>query len=112
MNASSESGLCATVISRTGEDTVPIRFRNPVLQDLAPKIFVLRYPLHQHHTWLRGTRAKSPTRRSPTIFNPIDWPSRRLPAVPASGDPSSHQHLNHFRKNKPIETELESERDG
>src|SRR5260370_24161102 len=30
MNASSESGLCATEISRTGADTVLIRFLNPV----------------------------------------------------------------------------------
>src|SRR5271154_4728362 len=105
MNASSESGLCATVISRTGEDTVLIRFR---------KSCSINFGAETNKTLARSL-SKSSRRDAASRVSHLsvkrEGPSLRggfLP--PATSDCRSHQDLNDFRKNKPVKTIFDGKR--
>ena len=45
-------------------------------------------------------------------FSVVRSKPRRSPLVPAGGDSSSHQHLDDFRKNEPVESIPDRQRDG
>src|SRR6266446_2829539 len=95
MNASSESGLCATEISRTGADTVLIRFLNPVLStSLLENI--------RRNAACRRLLPRGKTGPAPSLHGSL--------LVPAGGDGGSHQHLDNFRKNEPVESVAERQR--
>src|SRR5260370_32083803 len=109
MNASSESGLCATEISRTGEDTVLIRFLNPVSISFSAKqtrlapFKTLEEPLiSRRDAACRVSRHENKTGQAPSLPGSL--------SVPACGDNGRHQHLDDFRKNEPLESVLERQR--
>src|SRR6266478_6355739 len=106
MKASSESGLWATVISRTGAETVLIEFT------------ILGANFSETAEYRRGVPRLRRQRPRPVPWETQDAASllqrtsrlRRKPTVPARGKPRSHQDLNDLREQEPVQSPLDRQR--
>src|SRR5213593_3537803 len=87
MKASSESGLWATVISRTGAETV-----------------VIKEQVSGHGCQVSDVRCQ--------LLASLLLAVRSQASAPARGKRGGHRDLNHFREHEPVKSQLDRQRQG